>query len=117
VREYRALVSPASEYSIVPKVDAFRLGYPEAARSDPITQPINLLRGVTFTGIWEGPLISMMEVTVGSTSAPNVDFIAYDIPQVAGFDVILGKSFLAPSKMAIDYEVKAVRIGHEGGSG
>jgi hypothetical protein len=116
VREYKALVSPATEYCIVPKVDAYRLGYPEAARGNPITQPTNLFRGVTFDGFWEGSLISMKEIAVGSVSTPNVDFIAYDIPQIAGFDVILGRSFLAPSRVVIDYEVKAVRIGHEGGS-
>ena len=117
VREYQALVSPAAEYSIVPKVDAFKLGYPEAARGNLVTQPANLFRGVTYGGYWEGSLVSMKEVAVGRMSASNVDFIAYDIPQIAGFDVILGRSFLAPAKAVIDYEVRAVRIGHGGENG
>lgn len=113
VREYNALMSPATEYSILPKVDAYRLGYPEAARDDPVTEPPNLFRGVTYDGFWEGMLISMREVAVGAVSRSNVDFIAYDIPQISRFDVILGKSFLSSSKVVIDYANNTVRIGSE----
>lgn len=113
VREYNALVSPATEYSILPKVDAYRLGYPEAARDDPVTEPPNLFRGVTYDGFWEGMLISMREVAIGAVSRSNVDFIAYDIPQISRFDVILGKSFLSSSKVVIDYANNTVRIGSE----
>lgn len=117
MREYRALVSPATDYSIIPMVDAYRLGYPEAARGNRVTQPANLFRGVTFGGFWEGTLICMKEVAIGSSATPNVDFIAYDLPQIAGFDVILGRSFLAPAKVVIDYGERTVRMGHSGGIG
>ncbi|MDG6901426.1 MAG: hypothetical protein JRM80_05635 [Nitrososphaerota archaeon] len=110
VREYSALLSPGTEYSLVPKVDAYRLGYPEAARDDPVTEPPNLFRGVTFDGYWEGMLISLKEVTIGGASQSDVDFIAYDVPQMAGFDVVLGKSFLARSGVVIDFAASAVRI-------
>lgn len=111
VREYNALLSPASDYSIIPMVDAFRLGYSEAARSEPVTEPQNLFRGVTFPGFWEGTLITVKEVSAGGASLPNVDFIAYDIPQVSGFDVVLGRSFLAPSRLRIDYSDGTVSPG------
>jgi len=111
LREYRALVSPATEYCILPKVDAYRLGYPEAARDEPVTEPPNLFRGVTFNGYWEGMLISVKEVAIGGVSRTNVDFIAFDLPQVATFDVILGRSFLNPSRLAIDYAGNEIRIG------
>lgn len=114
VREFSALLSPASDYSLVPLVDAFRLGYPEAARGGPVTEPQNLFRGVTFTGFWEGTLITMREVSAGGVTLPNVDFIAYDVPQVSGFDVVLGRSFLAPSGFRIDYSGGTVGPG-EGG--
>jgi len=113
VREYNALVSPSTEYSIIPKVDAYRLGYPEAARDDPVTEPPNLFRGVTFDGFWEGMLISIKEVSIGGLSKQNVDFIAYDIPQVARFDVLLGRSFLESSKLSIDYAASSIRMGGE----
>ena len=110
VREYRALLSPASDYSVVPKVDAYRLGYPEAARDDPITEPMNLFRGVTYDGFWEGMLITIKEVAIGSLSVADVDFIAYDLPQVSGFDVVLGRSFLATTGIQIDYSTGTVRV-------
>ena len=110
VREYRALLSPASDYSVVPKVDAYRLGYPEAARDDPITEPMNLFRGVTYGGFWEGMLITVKEVSIGDLSVADVDFIAYDLPQVTGFDVILGRSFLAASGIQVDYSTGTVRV-------
>lgn len=109
MRESKALISPATEYSVIPKVGAYRLGYPEAARDDPVTEPPNLFRGVGCGGYWEGRLISMKEVTIGRMSRVNVDFIAYDVPQVAGFDVILGMSFRASSGIAIDYSTNTVR--------
>lgn len=110
VREYRALLSPASDYSLVPKVDAYRMGYPEAARDDPITQPMNLFRGVTYTGFWEGMLITMKEVAIGTLSVADVDFIAYDLPQASGFDVVLGRSFLALSGIQVDYSSGTVKV-------
>ena len=116
VREFNALVSPASDFSIVPKVDAYRLGYPEAARDDPVTDQPNLFRGVTYSGYWEGMLISMKEVAIGRRSVYNVDFIAYDLPQTVGFDVVLGRSFLAATGISINYEENVVRIRKREGS-
>lgn len=110
VREYRALLSPASDYSLIPKVDAYRLGYPEAARSDPVTEPINLFRGVTYNGFWEGMLITMKEVAIGTLSVADVDFIAFDLPQASGFDVLLGRSLLAGSGIQVDYSAGTVKI-------
>lgn len=110
VREYRALLSTASDYSLVPKVDAYRLGYPEAARSDRITEPANLFRGVTYDGFWEGMLITMKEVAIGSLSVADVDFIAYDLPQVSGFDVVLGRTFLSGSGIQLDYSSGVMKI-------
>ena len=115
VREYRALLSPASDYSLVPKVDAYRLGYPEAARGDPVTEPANLFRGVTYNGFWEGMMISMKAVTIGSVSVADVDFIAYDLPLVSGFDVVLGRSFLGSSGIQVDYSLGALKIRPKGG--
>ena len=71
---------------------------------------------MTFDGFWEGMLISISEVSIGAMSRQNVDFIAYDLPQVARVDVILGKSFLDASKLVIDYEKNSLRIGGEGRS-
>ncbi len=117
VREYKALLSTASDYSVIPKVDAYRLGYPEAARDDPITEPPNLFRGVTYDGFWEGMLITLKEVTIGGRSVPDVDFIAFDLPQATGFDVVLGRSVLASSGVLVDYASGRVSISQRGASG
>jgi hypothetical protein len=69
---------------------------------------------VTYDGFWEGMLISMKEVAIGVFSKQNVDFIAYDIPQVARYDVILGKSFLTSTELSIDYAASSIRIGGGG---
>lgn len=114
VREYMALISPAADYSIIPKVDAYRLGYPEAARDEMVTEPPNLFRGVTYDGFWEGTLISMKEVAIGKLTVANVDFIAYDLPQVSGFDVVLGRSLLASSGIQVDYGSGTVKLAAAG---
>ena len=116
VREYLALVSPGSDYSILPKVDAYRLGYPEAARDDPITEPPNLFRGATFDGFWEAPVVHLEEVTVGSVTSRHVDFLAYDLPQACAYDVVLGRTLLATSGMSVDYASGTVRIPSKGQS-
>lgn len=114
VREYLALVSTACEYSILPKVDAYHLGHPEAARDDIITQPPNLLTGVTYNGYWEGMLVVLEEVEVTGHSVKNVQFVAFDVPQVSAFDVVLGNNLLQALKAQVDYGRSALRVGGDG---
>lgn len=97
------MIDSGSEYSIVPKVDAYSLGYPEAANDDPITPKDNTLTFVSYDGYGKVALIQMADVTIGSLSFPRVEFIAFDVPQVTGFDVVLGRSLLQFMKVELDY--------------
>ena len=43
-------------------------------------------------------------------SFQKVDFVAFDIPQVTGFDVVLGRSLLQFMKLEFDYSVGRLRM-------
>lgn len=103
VREYPALISTVSEYCILPKVDAFALGYPEAANSDNPTRIPNELDFVGSNAYGRGALVKMVQVDIGQISARNVEFLTYDILQVTGFDVVLGVNILQDIKLEIDF--------------
>ena len=113
VREYRSVLNPASDYSFLPKVDAFALGYTEAAYTEFVTRPANLVSIATGNGISEGPLIQIVEASVGPIVVRGVDFIAFDLSQQTTCDVVLGKSFLQSLKMSIDYPNRKVTLQNE----
>ena len=52
----------------------------------------------------------MAQVDLGSASFRNVDFVAIDLPQVTGFDVILGRNLLRFMKLELDFSVGHLRI-------
>jgi predicted aspartyl protease len=109
-REYRAVLSSASAYSFLPKVDAFRLGYTETAYTEIVTRPPNLVSVATGNGLLEGVLIRIAEASVGRITVSQVDFLAFDINQHAACDVVLGKSFLQTLRFSIDYLKKEFRL-------
>ncbi len=113
VREYFALLDHQSEYCIMPAVDAFRLGYPEAAKESEPTP--NLLRTVTILGLADTPLIKVAEVTMGTISVKDVEFLAFDAYQEGRCDVILGRSLLRDFVINIDLPQKKMRIRKGGG--
>lgn len=110
VREFNALLDPGVEYCLVSKVDAYALGYPEAANDDPITPADNTITFTSYGGYGKAALITMKQVELAAMSFKNVDFLAYDIPQVTGFDVVLGQSFLQNLKLQFDYSAGQLRI-------
>jgi predicted aspartyl protease len=104
--ECRALIDPAAELCVIPKVDAYSLGYTEAFQdttTDYITRPPNLITLTTCSGYVNAPKFSMIEVSLGSNSYRDVDFLAYDLPQESCLDVLLGRSLLDRTKLKIDY--------------
>lgn len=103
VREFKALVDITAEYCVLPRVDAYWLGYPEAAHDDPVTTPGNLVRLATINGYTDGMMIFLEETILGDISVEKVPFLALDMPQVMGFDVILGRTFFL--KGALDVEL------------
>ena len=110
VRECRALVDPCSEYCVMPKVDAYALGYSEAANDDPITPADNTLTYAGFEGYGKAALIGMAEVSLGGFSFPKIEFLALDLPQVTRFDVVIGRSLLKFTQLEIDYPARTLRI-------
>jgi predicted aspartyl protease len=64
----------------------------------------------SFAGYGKVALIQLARVDVGSISFQNVDFVAYDLPQVTGFDVILGRSLLQFVKLEFDYSTGQLRM-------
>lgn len=112
VTECRALIDPVSDYCVIPRPDAFRLGYHEAAHDDPITMPPNLVTMNSSVGFSQGMLIRMQEAALGDYKVENVDFVVFDLPAMAGYDVILGRSFLSASKcrLELDYYTHSLRL-------
>jgi predicted aspartyl protease len=107
--EYHALVDPAAQFCVLPRVDAYSLGYSDAladANTDYITRPANLMTVLTSSGYINAPHIVIEDVTLGFSSFKRVDFLAYDLPQESHIDVLLGRSLLDRTKMKIDCESK-----------
>jgi predicted aspartyl protease len=97
----------------MPKVDAFKLGYTEAGYTEAVTRPPNLVSFATGNGLSEGPVIKIVEASVGPISLQQVDFIAFDMNQQTGCDVVLGKSFLQTLRFSIDYRNKKFSLEKE----
>ncbi|MCL4517646.1 MAG: hypothetical protein M1587_00440 [Thaumarchaeota archaeon] len=114
-REFRSLIDPLSDYCIIPKPDAFWLGYPEAAQDDPITMPPNLTTIATNNGYAQAMLIRIKEVDLNNLKLTNVDFLALDLQQVTGFDLIIGRNFLSSLGLQVemDYRNKEMKIKQE----
>lgn len=110
VREFNALIDPDVEYCIIPKVDAYALGYPEAANDEPRLQSMNTIRFTSYNGYGNAPLIKMAQLDLGTMSFKNIGFLAFDIPQITGFDVVLGRNLLQFMKLELDYSIAQLRI-------
>lgn len=96
-------MAPTSEYCVVPKVDAFALGYSEVAKIDPgVTSP-NRMAFVTSSTYGRDAVIKIVQVDIGTISIKNVDFVTYDALQATGFDVILGRNLLNNMRLEFDF--------------
>jgi predicted aspartyl protease len=110
VREFKALIDAGAEYCVIPKVDAYTLGYHEAANDDPRSQAVNTVTLASHDGYCNVAMIEMLQVEIGAMSFRGIDFAAFDIPQVTGFDVMLGQSLLQFMKLEFDYSVGQLRM-------
>ena len=111
MREYLGLVDAGSEYCVLPKVDAFRLGYPDVALIDTVVQAPNTTHFVTHLGFGKAPLIKMTEVALGPLTFGEVEFLAFDIPQACGFDVVFGRSLLRQIRFEVDFSKGLLKLG------
>lgn len=108
MRECYALIDHQSDYCIMPAVDAFRLGYAEAAKG---TEPTpNLLRVITSIVLSDAPLIKVAEVAMGPLVTKDVEFLAFDLYQEGRCDVVLGRNLLRDFRITIDSPGKRMQI-------
>ncbi len=110
VREYNALVAPAAEFCVIPTVDAYHLGYPEVVPSDSRISLPNTKTFASYTGYGRGSAIKMARVDLGAISFMDVDFLAYDIMQTLGFDVVLGRNLLRGTRLGQDFASGRFRL-------
>ena len=108
--EYQALIAPTADYCVLPKVDAFNLGYPEAASVDTRVPAPNTLTFASHNSYGRGTLIKMAQVDVGSISVKDVEFLAFDLLQTVGYDVILGRSLLRHVRLELDFVEGRLRM-------
>ena len=109
-RELNAVLDVSAEYCVLPKVDAYALGYYEAANDDEVAPANNTLDFISYQGYAKVALINMAEVDLGGMSFKNVDFVAYDLPQATRLDVLLGRSLLQFTKLEFDYSLGQLGI-------
>jgi hypothetical protein len=110
VREFRALIIPTAEYCVLPKVDAFHLGFPEAASVDARVPMPNTLTFASYNAYGRGTVIKMPQVDVGNVSVRDVDFLAFDLLQSLGYDVVLGRSLLQHMRLELDFPAGRLRM-------
>ena len=110
VREYRALIVPTAEFCVIPKVDAYRLGYHEAAGADARVPIPNTITFASYMGYGRGTVIKIVRVDIGSMSEGDVEFLAFDPLQTTGFDMILGRSFLRFMHLDLDFASGSLRL-------
>ena len=116
VIEYEALVVPTSEFCVLPTVDAYGLGYPEVAVSDARIPTPNSRMFATYTGYGRGTPIRMARVDIGGISLKDVEFLAFDLQQTLGVDVLLGLSLLRNLSVHLDFAGGTIRLEREGDS-
>ena len=110
MREYQALVCPTSEYCVLPKVDAYRLGYAEAALADNRAPSPSVVSFATYMGFGRGTSIRMARVEVGGMAFRDVDFVAFDPLQSVGYDVVLGLTVLQKLHLDLDFASRSMRL-------
>ena len=110
VREYRSLLSTTADYCVLPVVDAYHLGYPEAAASNMRIPLPNALTFASYNGYERGTIIKMAQVEIGGISFKDVEFLTFDILQPIGFDVILGQSLLRELRLCLDFPTHMLKL-------
>ena len=110
VREYKALINPLSEYCIIPKVDAYLLGYPEVAFQHPTVAPPNSRTLLTYDGYNRSVVFTIGSVDVGSLHFEEVEFAAFDLPQASGFEAVIGKSLMERTTVTLDWSHRKLTL-------
>ncbi len=99
--ELKAVLDTGSVWCTIPTVDARELGYD--AFFDPIANRGDGALALTQSGTFEVGKLKLQKVSVADISAENIDALVYELPRMAGADMILGLSFLERFRLNIDY--------------
>ena len=57
-----------------------------------------------------GTLIKMVRVDIGNISVEDVEFMAFDLLQTVGYDVVLGRSLLRHMRLELDFAAGRLRM-------
>ena len=110
VRELNAALDISAEYCVLPPVDAYMLGYQEAANNDPVAPAANTIDYLSYEGVAKAALIVIGGVELGGMRFRNIEFVADDLPQMTRFDALLGRSLLQFLRLDLDYANGRVAI-------
>lgn len=106
VRELKAIISPASEYTVVTPRDAMQTGYDVLMTNRKMSGAL----AITAGGIMKASVARIEEIDVGDCSAKDVEVLCYELPEHAGADLILGKTFLENFSLTFDYSKNLLRM-------
>ena len=107
VREISALLDFNTHLSWILRLDAMHLGYAEVSNKPEDYKTIAggiVPEVLTMRGLEMGIVVSLTEVSIGTLSARNVKafILPQDVPRLAPFDMVLGRSFMNNFKTVID---------------
>lgn len=105
VRELKAIISPASEYTVITNKDALQTGYDFSVGRDGGGALV-----ITAGGIMKAAIVKIEEISVGECSAKGVEALCYELPEPAGADLILGRTFLKNFSLLFDYSRDVLRM-------
>lgn len=82
------------------------MGYDVIARRGGVSAAL----AVTAGGIFKASVVNIDEISVGDCSVKNVLSLCYELPEPAGADLLLGKTFLENFSLTFDYDAKALHM-------
>lgn len=108
--ELRAIVSTGATECMISTKDAVSLGY-RFLHDLQLHSHIGMKSAVTAGYLVDMPPITLKEVALGDLSATDVEALAYDVPDIAGIDVVLGASFLRHFNLTFNFKDGSFEIG------
>ncbi len=107
--ELRAVISTGASECLISTKDAtmlgYRFNYNLQERSTEGTKEV-----VTSGYLVNMPPIVLKEVVLGDLTATDVEAMAYDVPDIAGIDVVLGASFIEHFNLSFDFKGGVLKI-------
>jgi predicted aspartyl protease len=105
--EVRAIVSTGATECIITTRDALELGYtipPDLYSRSEKASKEGIETTVTAGYLVDMARLLLKEVRVGDLSVKDVEALAWDIPENAGVDAVVGVSFLKNFRMTVNFK-------------